>query len=480
MKNSKNLSFLFVVILIIVAFYLGALNPASNKARDQKLVQEIKAQLRDELRNEIKQELLAELQSTATEKPQQLAQVSTSAPAEVSQSNNVSSNNVSLESLDQAVRRIAREVVQESNQEMGLTDHEIKLSAQQMKLSDQEMDQYVASGEIESNLPIGSGYSKTPDMILAKNTSEKGEAKAKTDEKALETTAGEGQRAESVERALQQRGSMLLGKGRWVIEPSSSWAHFSSNKISLQGVVILDVFNIGVLGAQEINRDIFVETLGVKYGLMDNLQTEIKIPYRAEYDRVTTINANNTPTDEVTRGSTGLGDIDLSMSRQIGWEEGWKPDLIAAVGFKTRTGDSYGHDIAFGSGHYSLRGALIASKSSDPAVIFGSLSYTYNFERTDIEGLGDIKPGDSIGYSLGTAIALSYQTAINFSFDNSVVMKTRRNGVNVLDSFVNVANFRTGLNWAIDERKSVNLSVSFGLTKDSPDVTVDIGVPISF
>jgi hypothetical protein len=465
MKNSKNLSFIFILILLIIAFYLGALNPASNKARDQKLAQEIKAQLRDELRKEIKQELLAELQSTAADKPQQLAQTQT----EVFPTQQIIAKNDSSESLNQAVRRIAREVVQESNQDMGL--------------SDREMDQYVASGEIESNLPVGSGYSKTPDMVLAKNNSDKAMAKAKTtnaDEKALETTAGEGQRPESVERTLQQRGSMLLGKGRWVIEPSTSWAHFSSNKISLQGVVILDVFNIGVLGAQEVNRDIFVETLGVKYGLMENLQTEIKIPYRAEYDRVTTINANNTPTDENTRGSTGLGDIDLSVSRQIGWEDGWKPDLIAAFGFKTRTGDSYGHDIAFGSGHYGLRGALIASKSSDPAVIFGSLSYTYNFERTDIEGLGDIKPGDSIGYSLGTAIALSYQTAINFSFDNSVVMKTRRNGVNVLDSFVNVANFRTGLNWAIDESKSVNLSVSFGLTKDSPDVTVELGVPISF
>lgn len=467
MKNLNSFRFLFVLVLLVIAFYLGAMNPAFNKEREQRLIQEIKSQLRQELRTEIKEELLAELNQNKSV-DQNLVQTP---PSAIPQTQNLVSNN-KVESLDQAVHRIAREVVEQSNHDLGL--------------SDRELDQYVASGEIESNLLIGSGYSKTPDMILAKNDStntavEKANGSNTTDEKVQsETVAGQGQRSDAVERTLQQRGSMLLGKGKWVVEPTTSWAHFSSNKINLQGVVILDVFTIGLIGAQEINRDIFIQSLGVKYGLLNNLQTEIKIPFRSQYERITSINASNTPTDEITRSSTGLGDIDLSMSRQIGWEEGWKPDLIAAVGFKTRTGDSYGHDIAFGSGHYGLRTALIASKSSDPAVIFGSLSYTYNFERTDIEGLGDIKPGDVIGYSFGTAIALSYQTAINFSFDNSVVMKTVRNSVNVLDSFINTANFRTGLNWAIDERKSVNVSVSLGLTKDSPDVTVDVGVPISF
>lgn len=461
MKNSY-FRFIIIIILLVAAFYLGSLH---NKSHEEKLAQDIKSQLRNELRSEIKQELLAEL----TQNNQKLVKIEepTFVPRQA-----VSLKKISTESLDQAVHRVSREAVKQSQAEFGL--------------SDQELDQYVASGGIEPNLPVASGYTKNPDMVLAQNNSSSDEISKDKNIKKVDaktennTVAGEGQRAEAVERTLQQRGSMLLGKGKWIIEPSTSWAHFSSNKINLQGIVILDVFNIGVLGAQEINRDIFNQTLNVKYGLMNNLQTEVKIPFRGEYDRVTDINANNRPTAETTRGAFGLGDIDLSMSRQIGWEEGWKPDLIAAIGFKTKTGKSYGHDIFLGSGHNAFRTALIASKSSDPAVIFGSLSYTYNFERTGIEGLGDIKPGDVIGYSLGTAIALSYQTAINFSFDNSVVMKSRRNGETVLDSFVNTANFRTGLNWAIDEHKSVNVSVSFGLTKDSPDVTVDIGMPIAF
>ncbi len=469
MKNLNSFRFLFILVFFVIAFYLGAMNPLSNKEREQRLVQEIKSQLRQELRTEIKKELLAELSQNKTA-DQQLVQAPPAAP--ISKNQNLVSNH-KTESLDEAVRRITREVVDQSNEDLGLTD--------------QELDQYVASGEIESNLPIASGYSKSPEMILAQNTTPQKDTAKKKDNSAnekkaaLETTAGgAAPRPEAVERTLQQRGSMLLGKGRWVIDPTTSWAHFSSNKINLQGVVILDVFTIGLIGAKEINRDVFVQNIGIKYGLLNNLQAEMKIPFRSQYERETTIEANSTPKDEITRSSAGFGDIDLSLSRQIGWEEGWKPDLITAVGFKTRTGSSYGNEIAFGSGHYALRTALIASKSSDPAVIFGSLSYTHNFERTDIEGLGDIKPGDVIGYSIGTAIALSYQTAINFSFDNSVVMKTVRNGVTVLDSFVNTANFRTGLNWAIDERKSVNVSVSLGLTKDSPDVTVDVGVPISF
>jgi len=41
-------------------------------------------------------------------------------------------------------------------------------------------------------------------------------------------------------------------------------------------------------------------------------------------------------------------------------------------------------------------------------------------------------------------------------------------------------NFKTGLTWAMDENKSLDFGVSMGLTKDSPDATVELRVPITF
>jgi hypothetical protein len=78
------------------------------------------------------------------------------------------------------------------------------------------------------------------------------------------------------------------------------------------------------------------------------------------------------------------------------------------------------------------------------------------------------------------AIALSYQTAINFSFDHSVTQKLETAGQKVEGSFLNSANVRIGANWALNEKSSVDFSVAFGVTDDAPDVTAEIRFPFVF
>lgn len=353
-------------------------------------------------------------------------------------------------------------------------------------ISNPELDRYIAGRGIDPKLQIGSGMYKNPysydELTLAQadtgsdqsSNTQEGRITVQNDEE--QVVHGEKQRAESVERVLQQRGSVLLPKGTLQFEPSFVYSNFSSNRINIDGLLLLDVFAIGEISTETVERNIFIETLAFKYGLFNNFQTDLRIPIREEYDRIT-----RTSGTETTNNATGIGDIEFGVSRQIGWEEGWKPDLIAAFNVKPPTGqDPYNREIGLGTGHWAMRGSLIAAKSSDPVVIFGSLNYAYNMARNDIENLGDINPGDSIGYSLGTAIALSYQTAINFSFNHSLTFKTERNDVEVAGSFLNVASFRTGLNWAINERSSVEVGVSLGLTPNAPDVTVEVRFPYTF
>lgn len=335
-------------------------------------------------------------------------------------------------------------------------------------LDDRELDRYVAGEGIEPAIPAAPAtFSDPTDERLVQN-----EQKISEDI----TGGAAAEQPESIERTLQQKGSILLPRHTLQVEPSFTYAHFSSNRINIQGFSILPVLVIGDISTQEVNRDIFIETLTFKYGLFNNFQTELKLPYRGEYDRVST-SANT----ETTRHGSGLGDIEFGASRQIGWEDGLMPDLVAAVNIKSPTGrEPYNHDIALGTGHWAMRGALIAAKASDPAVVFGGVNYTYNFGRQDIENFGDIKPGNSAGYSFGTAVALSYQVALNFSFDHSVTFKTEREGRFLTDSFLNVMNFKTGLTWAIDERKSLDISLTMGLTKDAPDAVIEVRFPITF
>jgi len=349
------------------------------------------------------------------------------------------------------------------------------------RVQDSQLDMYVAGRGIESKLGVRQGIWKSPlrpEFVLAAADPSASKSSTNNDnmrEGDWDITA-EGEKSASIERTLQQKGSILLPKGTLVFEPSVTWAHFSSNRISINGLLLLDVFAIGEISTETVKRDIFFQNLAFKYGLFNNFQTEISIPFRGEFDRIVDTNLN-----ETTSYTSGIGDINVGISRQIAWEGGRMPDIIAALSAKTNTGKNpYNREIGLGTGHWALKSSLIAAKASDPAVIFGSLSYTLNCKRNNIENFGDVDPGDAIGYSLGAAIALSYQAAINFSFDHTLTFKTERNDLEIAGSFLNVANFKTGLNWAFNEKASMDFSVSMGLTKDAPDLTVQVRFPYRF
>ncbi len=116
----------------------------------------------------------------------------------------------------------------------------------------------------------------------------------------------------ALERALIEKGGMLLAKGQLQIEPSFTTAHFSSHRINIQGFAILPVLIIGNITTETIKRDIFIEALSLKYGLWKNLQVEAKVPYKYQFDRVT-----DNVGAETTRSDSGIGDIELGLSRQI-------------------------------------------------------------------------------------------------------------------------------------------------------------------
>jgi len=348
------------------------------------------------------------------------------------------------------------------------------------ELTNNELDNYHASS-METQTYIAEGYyKKTRDYMLAKASGIKEtrqivpKAETNASQENLGISGG-AQKSESIERALVQRGGMLLPKGKLQLETSITYAQFSSNRISIQGFSIFPIIIIGQIATETVKRNVFIGTESVKYGIFHNFQGEIRVPYRYEHDRVT-----DTFDNETTRDFGGLGDAEAGLSRQITWENGIIPDILASISFKSATGaDPYFTDIGIGTGHYALRGSLVAVKSSDPSVIFGSINYTWNIKR-DIDDFAEVDPGDSIGFSIGTAIALSYQTAINFAYEQGITFKMKQNGQEVPATFLNTSTLKTGFTWALNERTSIDFSVGVGLTSDTPDVTVTLRVPYTF
>ncbi|MCA9394133.1 MAG: transporter [Candidatus Omnitrophica bacterium] len=465
-----------VISLLTIAFMaLSYVHPVAGLAAEpaidaqtyKQLKKELKAELKDELYAEIRAELYDEFNTTIHDlvadnirrelKAYIAGEIIDSRREQQALINGDRPPLMPGEKLDYVVRRTVEEVFRSEQ-----WDHFV---------SDEELDKIVAAGgSVEPELTIKGGYTKSSSALQSRA----GGNAAPMSRADYELAGGE-IRQESIERTLQSKGSILLPKGTIQIEPSFTWSHFSSNRININGFSILPVLVIGDISVQESRRDIFISSLAMKYGVLENLQAEVKVPFRGQFNRDTVSESS-----ETTSGHSGIGDIEVGVSRQIAWANGVVPDVIAAVNFKTKTGRSpYGTTIGLGTGHYAVRGSLVAAKSSDPAVIFGSLSYTYNFEE-DVNLIGKVEPGSTIGYSLGMAIALSYQTAINFSFDHSVTEKFKTAGREVDGSFLNSANVKIGANWSINDKSSVDFSVAFGVTDDAPDVTVDVRFPFIF
>ncbi len=330
--------------------------------------------------------------------------------------------------------------------------------------------------DLGQNIEVSFKNASSKSSIIDEPKSEPEAAPTSTeinDESAI--SAGNKSKDKAIQETLQEKGGMLLGKGKLRIELGFATAHFSSNRINIQGFSILPVIVIGNISTEKVKRDIFIQTTSLKYGIWNNLQGEAKVPFRYEFDRV-----SDNLGAEYTRNAGGIGDIEFALSRQIAYEKGAIPDLVLSIGTKTRTGrSSYTSPISLGTGHWAIKSALIAAKSSDPSLVFGSLSYIYNLAR-NINNYGNVKPGDTIGYSLGSAISLSYQTAISFQFEHSITAKSRKDNNPVNGSFLNSASLKFGFNWALSENFTTDVSISHGLTTDAPDYVVEIRFPVAF
>jgi len=294
----------------------------------------------------------------------------------------------------------------------------------------------------------------------------------------------------SLELALIERGGLLLPPGRLEIVPAFDYFFIDTRRISVSGFSILPTLIIGVLETEKVQRNIIEPSLTARLGVFQDFQAEVRVPFRYIED------TRSTETMETSTSDAGIGDVEAAVFYQPLRERGWVPDVIVGVRGKSITGqDPFGGwatDLPLGTGFYSITGTITAVKSADPAVIFASIIYTHNLDRT-VRLLGshefetEIDPGNSIGYNLGVALALSIDLAINFRFEQRFVSSTETRSLQpgvingeVPGSRLNVATAYAGVTWAIARNVSMDLSVGVGLTEDTPDVSVHLAFPIRF
>ncbi len=304
---------------------------------------------------------------------------------------------------------------------------------------------------------------------------------------------------------------VLTPKGQAVVEPSVQYGYSSTNRVALVGYTVVPALLIGLVDVREVKRNTTTAALAVRYGLSNRFEVEGKLPYVYRSD--TTVSREiftGTATDSVfaSKGK-GIGDVEVTARYQLTDGDVNRPYLIGSLRFKSRTGrdpfevvtdcvtrctgNTTGTgqplDLPTGSGFYTLQPGLTWLYPTDPAVFFGSFTYAYNVKRSGVsrhvlngesEFIGDIKAGDVLGMNVGMGLSLNDRSSFSIGVDLSSIGRTRQNGIVVPGSVrTQLGTLLLGYSHRYMDHRTVSVSVGAGLTRDTPDLTINVRFPFN-
>jgi hypothetical protein len=306
---------------------------------------------------------------------------------------------------------------------------------------------------------------------------------------------------------------VLTPRGKLVFEPSIQYGYSSSNRVALIGYTVIPALLIGLLDVREVKRNTTTGAATFRYGFDNRLELEAKIPYTYRSDATVSRELfTGTATERAFNTSgQGIGDVELGWRYQLNAGGVDKPYYIAGLRFKSRTGrdpfqvvtdcqvrcvgenvtgTGLPLDLPTGSGFYSMQPSVTWLLPSDPAIFFGSFSYTHNFKRGNVyrtvlngekEFLGDVKPGDVFGFNFGMGLALNEKASFSIGYDHNSVGRTKQGGQVVPGSVrMQLGTLLLGYSYRLNDKRTLNVSVGAGLTRDTPDVTLMVRMPFSF
>jgi hypothetical protein len=312
---------------------------------------------------------------------------------------------------------------------------------------------------------------------------------------------------------LFEQPGVLTPRGKYVLEPSLQFGYASSNRVALVGYTIIPALLIGLVDVREVKRNTTTVALAGRMGITNRFEVEARVPYIYRSDSTVSREIfTGTAVERVFDTSgRGVGDVELSARYQLNNGGADKPYYVAGLRFKSRTGTDpfevvtdcvkrcVGQNVSgtglplelpTGSGFYSIQPNLTVLLPADPAVFFGSVSYLHNVRRKNVsrtvlggekEFLGEVKPGAVVGFNFGMGLALNDRVALSLGYDHQSVARIKQGGKVVPGSVrTQLGTLLLGYSYRLNDKRTVNIAVGAGVTRDTPDVALTLRVPMTF
>jgi len=313
---------------------------------------------------------------------------------------------------------------------------------------------------------------------------------------------------------LDQQGSVVTRRGQLIAELGLDYTRSDRNRAIFRGVELIEAVLVGVFDINESRQDILTASGSLRYGLSDRLEIGARLPFIYRSDKlVTTPIAGSTGNDAAQTidnsvNGSGIGDLELTARYQLNNGGRNVPFLIANLQATIPTGrdpfavrrDDFGvaRQASTGAGFWGVSPSLTAILPSEPAVLFGTLGYTFNLgkdvsTRIPPVQIDRIEPGDQINASAGVGLALNERTSINFGYNHAWSF-----GTNTLTRLLNertgepggdpilttsrdlqIGRFLFGVSHRFSDAMQVNWTVEVGATEDAPDVRTSLRIPFA-
>lgn len=327
-----------------------------------------------------------------------------------------------------------------------------------------------------------------------------------------QSLANDSQPAQSVSN-LYDEASGFFGGGKFSFETGITYSRYDSRQLVLNGFLALDSIFLGAINLDRIKADTWTLDLTGRYNLDNRWQFDLNVPvvYRESTYQSGGGNSGsaNVTTEDTVKEDPTIGDVNFGIAYKFLDESANTPDAVVTLRVKAPTGkDPFGiklvrvadnsnlavpESLPTGNGVWSITPGISLVKTFDPAVLFGSLSYTYNMEESfddissnpAVETPGKVRIGDSFQIGAGIAFALNEKMSMSFSVSDLVQRKSKlkEDGGDwqaVVSSDANAGYFNIGMTIAATDNLTIVPNLSIGMTDDAPDFQFSLKLPYYF
>jgi uncharacterized protein len=241
----------------------------------------------------------------------------------------------------------------------------------------------------------------------------------------------------ALERALVRRGAIVLPPLQAELEPEVGYAYGE---------------------ADARRRDTVTPALNLRLGLPWRAQVDVRLPFVA-VDR-----------QEGAGTSSGLGDVELGVTKHLLDERGAAPEMLVTARWKTASGSGAGR-LPKGTGANGVHAVLTALKRNPPVVLMGSLYYLVNLPS------GGVDRGDAAGAIATALLAATPDVSLLVALDVATFSATTVGGDRLPRSDRLSAIVSVGVSRVLTRRLGASLTAGFGVTSAAPPLLLSLSLP---